>query len=96
MRIPSAAALQSAAVAGIAGAGIALVGLSVSGFAGLDSNLKAATEQQSPAVHRDRDYRLARQEIHPCPHPGAGDTGGSRSGHPGGDDAPTTGAHQPT
>jgi hypothetical protein len=96
MRSPSAAALQRAAVAGIAGAGIALVGLSVSGFAGLDSNLKAATDQQSPAVHQDRDYRVVRQEFHPCPRPGAGDTGGSRSGHPSGEDATTTGSHQPT
>jgi hypothetical protein len=96
MRFPSAAALQRAAVAGIAGAGIALVGLSVSGFAGLDSNLKAATDQQSPAVHRDQDYRVVRQELHLCPRPGAGDTGSSRSGHPSGSDAPATGVHQPT
>jgi hypothetical protein len=75
MRLPSAAALQRAAVAGIAGAGIALVGLSVSGFAGLDQNLRAATEQPSPALHQDRDVRFTSHRFGGChgPHDGAGD-----------------------
>jgi hypothetical protein len=88
MRLPSAAALQRTAVAGIAGAGIALVGLSVSGFAGLDSNLRAATEQQYPAVHQVRSVGFAGQQVRDCHRPDS-------AGHPG-DDAPSTGPHQPT
>ena len=91
MRLPSTAALHRAAVAGIAGAGIALVGLSVSGFAGLDSNLRAATEQQqAPALHQDRSVGFASQPVHACHHfdfDGAGRPDV---------DAPTPVPHQPT
>lgn len=88
MRLPSAVALQRAAVAATAGAGVALVGLSVSGFSGLDSNLAAATQQQVPALHQDHAPRaLVGRSIRDC-HRGAQPTQG-------GDDA-TTSAHQPT
>jgi hypothetical protein len=90
MRFPSAPALQRATVAGIAGAGVALVGLSVSGFAGLDSNLRAATEQQqAPGLHQTRDIRFARHRVGGCDGPW------HRPSRPAGD-ATTTGAHQPT
>jgi hypothetical protein len=72
MRRPT-AALQRTAVAGIAGAGIALVGLSVSGFAGLDANLRAATERPAP-MHRDLGFRYDGQPVRDCPRhrPGVG------------------------
>ena len=49
-RLPSPAALRTAAVAAVAGAGVALLGLSVANVAAIDAPLAAATHQARPPV----------------------------------------------
>jgi hypothetical protein len=66
--LPSASAARNVGVAAAIGAGLALVGISVSGIAGMDGTLRAASER-SLAHHRQVSYVTSPGGD--CPHPGS-------------------------
>jgi hypothetical protein len=64
--LPSATAVRRAGLAAAVGAGMALVGVSVSGIAGMDDTLRAATER--PALH-DRSVSYVSRRAGDCRRP---------------------------